>query len=323
MGALRGKTGDMDDKDEARALLALLLTPGAGYTAGHRALAAARAEGLPLAELLARPPRETARLLPAGSDGLGFLLHEARSRLHDAAELLRKAARMGAKAAVAGAAPYPTALSEGLAAQAPPLLFYRGNPAHLGGAAAGIVGTRSPTEAGLAAARACAGIFGGVGRGIVSGGADGIDTEAHRAAVEGGGWTVVVLAQGILTYALPEYLRGAFEDGRAIVLSQFAPLSAWATHAAVTRNATIAALSRVVCVIEPRKAGGSMRTGRCALAIGRPVFVAGEDDALHGAELLRRAGAQPLLGRGGLAVEALQQAWRAAPRRPPQGSLFE
>src|SRR5690606_24865428 len=118
-------------------------------------------------------------------------------------------------------------------------------------------------------------------------------------------------------------LRGAFEDGRAIVLSQFAPLSAWATHAAVTRNATIAALSRVVCVIEPRKAGGSMRTGRCALAIGRPVFVAGGDDALHGAEVLRRAGAQPVLGRGGLAVEALQQAWRAAPRRPPQGSLFE
>lgn len=86
---------------------------------------------------------------------------------------------------------------------------------------AGIVGTRTPSRVGEAVAADCARFFAGCEAAVVSGGADGIDTAAHRAAIDAGGKTVVVLPQGIRTYPFPGYIREAVETNRCALISQF------------------------------------------------------------------------------------------------------
>jgi predicted Rossmann fold nucleotide-binding protein DprA/Smf involved in DNA uptake len=116
----------------------------------------------------------------------------------------------------------------------------------------------------------------------------------------------------------------AAEEGRAAIVSEFAPDSRWHTHAAVTRNATISALSRLVCVIEPRKTGGSVRTARCGLEQGKQVLVHGSRDPESPIAALRRAGAGSLLDeQGQFSGARLQDRWRNPPATSAsQADLF-
>ena len=96
-------------------------------------------------------------------------------------------------------------------------------------------------------------------------------------------------------------------------LSEFPPDMGWETHAAVTRNATISAMSRLLCVIEPKKTGGSIRTARCALAQGKLVLVYPAQGFAAVAQTLARAGALELVGGASpVRLEALPDLWRNA-----------
>jgi len=305
---------------EATALLALLLTEGVGYVTSQRVLALSRARGASLAELVDADARALLRWLPSGFETLAKPLHASRAHRQRAQGLLSLVHGAGARVIRAGEPDYPPALATALDEQAPPLLFCRGDAQLLQGPFAAVVGTRTPTDRGAAIASECAHALCREGIGIVSGGADGVDTLAHAAAVEEGAPTVVVLPQGLLTYRPPGHLARALEDGTALFLSQFIPTAPWATHAAVTRNATIAGLARIVCVIEPHREGGSMRTGRCGLQQGKPVLCARRPGA--DAPLLH-AGAKPLADpRGALRHKALLAAWRGAPPAAAPAQLF-
>ncbi len=153
-------------------------------------------------------------------------------------------------------------------------LFIWGDASSLKRRTLGIVGTRGASTYGKAAARKFAEEFARAGVTVVSGGAQGIDAAAHDGAIFGGGCTCAVLACGIdRTY--PAANRGLFAQIRAsgCLVSQFP--AGWnpRMESFVQRNATIAALSEAVLVVEAPEQSGALITANRANEFGRPVYV--------------------------------------------------
>lgn len=139
-----------------------------------------------------------------------------------------------------------------------------------------VVGTRRPTKSGLAQARTMA--VGLVDRGIpvISGLALGIDSEAHRTALEEGGRTLAVLGNGLATIYPPENATLAEEiirSGGALV-SPFVPSQGpSATFTFQIRNSVMSGISRGTIVVEAGPTSGAKMQARLALRHGRPVFL--------------------------------------------------
>jgi len=79
----------------------------------------------------------------------------------------------------------------------PPLLYVRGDPALLRAAQLAVVGSRRASPAGLRIAQTISGELARAGLHICSGLALGVDSAAHRGAVDAGGKTIAVMATGI------------------------------------------------------------------------------------------------------------------------------
>ena len=96
---------------------------------------------------------------------------------------------------------------------------------------------------------------------IVSGLARGIDSAAHRGALEAGGRTIAVLGCGVDVVYPPENRRLAARIAeRGAVLSQFAPGTPALAHHFPIRNRLLAALALGVVVVEAAEASGSLIT---------------------------------------------------------------
>jgi len=176
----------------------------------------------------------------------------------------------------------------------PPVLFTMGDLGILDRSAVGMCGSRRASPIGLDAARACGLAVAGAGLTIISGYATGVDTATHLAALDSGGHTVVVLAEGFNHFRV----KGPFQDrmDRVLVLSQFPPGRPWDVGAAMTRNGTIAALGRALVVIEAHETGGTLDAGLQGLAIGRPVLALEFETAPTppGNRMLIERGARPI-----------------------------
>lgn len=303
--------------DAGAATLALLLIPGLGNRAARECQRAALRHGLPLGELIERPFQTLAALLPAG-ELAALVAKEVPARKDRALRFAAKLGALGARMLVPDDEAYPECVHAALQGDGLPFLSVIGPLELLGGAAAAVVGAREASRRGKALAADCARAFAAAEIPVVSGGARGVDTAAHEAALEAGGATVVVLPQGLLTYVPPAPIARALAKGRAAIVSQFLPDMGWETHAAVTRNATISALARLVCVVEPKRIGGSIRTARHALAQGKHVlFFAPGRNGL--ARMLEQAGAVRLLGESArLDPDRLLAAWATPPRTVPR-----
>ncbi len=166
---------------------------------------------------------------------------------------------------------YPPAL-RALGHLAPPRIALCGNEALLTGPAVSVAGARLASPRAIEAAAAFGKAFAG-GYVVVSGGAAGVDTSVHRAVIEAGGQTVVVLAQGLRTYMPPDWIRGAMAAGNILCMSSTPDSSPWRQHHAVARNPVIAALGQAAVVIEPRSEGGSFKTAGAALDLGKHVVI--------------------------------------------------
>jgi DNA processing protein len=146
-------------------------------------------------------------------------------------------------------------------------------PAGLPDSAVTIVGSRASSSYGE---RVCADIALGLadaGLAVVSGGAFGIDTAAHRAAVTSGGVSVAVLACGIdrsYPVANTALLRRVAETGA--VVSEYPPGTTPARHRFLVRNRLLAALSAVTLVVEASRRSGSLSTASAAGHLGRVVM---------------------------------------------------
>ncbi|MDE0803307.1 MAG: DNA-processing protein DprA [Acidimicrobiales bacterium] len=149
----------------------------------------------------------------------------------------------------------------------PPIVFFRGDPDLLGSLSVAIVGTRRCTASGTATARDLGAGLAIAGVSVVSGLALGIDGAAHRGALDAEGPVLGVVATG-LDVVYPRRHAALWEDvSRAGVVISEAPLGTKAERWRFpARNRLIAALARIVVVVESRRSGGSMLTVESAIA---------------------------------------------------------
>ena len=158
----------------------------------------------------------------------------------------------------------------------PLVLYVTGEPACLNGHRyVGMVGTRRPSAYGRQAAFDLSLEMAKQGAVIVSGLADGLDSEGHRAAVEAGQQTVAFLGTAInKTFpAVNVTLRTELEALGGAVLSEYPPdYTGKMTGTFLARNRLIAGLSEALCVAEARTRSGTLNTVSHAEEYGRPVF---------------------------------------------------
>lgn len=254
-------------KEEARlAWLALVLTPGMGPTRCGRAVerlggAAERLFSASLTELEGLGmPAESARFV---FDGRARKL---------AVEEAGRVVEAGAAFLTREEAAYPGRLLEIF--DPPPVLWVRGDVELLDRAGIAVVGTRQPTPYGAGMAEMLSRDLAKRGLVIQSGMARGVDTCAHKGAVEIGGKTVAVWGTGIDVIYPKENKKLAeqiVETGGAIV-SEF-PLGTFpAPQNFPIRNRTLSGMSMGVLVVEAAEYSGTRITARCALEQGRDVY---------------------------------------------------
>ncbi len=137
----------------------------------------------------------------------------------------------------------------------------------------GIVGTRKASDYALKAAEVMSrGITQGGGI-IVSGGALGVDTAAHKGAILSGGKTIAVLGCGLGTDYLKknESLRDAVKNNGALI-TEYPPFTKASKYTFPLRNRIISGLSLGILVVEAGVKSGSLITANQALEQGRDVY---------------------------------------------------
>jgi DNA processing protein len=157
----------------------------------------------------------------------------------------------------------------------PPLLYVRGEVKLLARKRlVAVVGTREPTVFGTSAAERLTGALADGGWGIVSGLAKGIDTIAHRTALEHGAPTIAVMGGG-LDNVYPAENRDLaariVDRGGALISEQPFGEPARPQHL-IARNRLQSGLSVAVVVAQSGVRSGTMHTARFAAAHGRPLF---------------------------------------------------
>jgi DNA processing protein len=156
----------------------------------------------------------------------------------------------------------------------PAVLWVRGDVALLERPGIAVVGTRHPTPYGSGMAEMLARDLANHGMTILSGMARGVDSAAHKGALDAGGKTVAVWGTGIDVVYPKENKKLAeriVESGGAIV-SEF-PLGTFpAPQNFPLRNRILSGMSVGVLVVEGGEYSGTRITARCAMEQNRDVY---------------------------------------------------
>ena len=157
----------------------------------------------------------------------------------------------------------------------PKKLYYLGELPTTRHPTVAIVGTRKPTRYGQEVTHRLSYDLAKRGVVIVSGMALGVDAIAHRAALEAGGITLAVQANG-LSRLYPATNRQLGEDiiksGGAIV-SEYEPDVDAREFRFLERNRIVSGLSDAVLITEAAARSGTLNTATHALEQGREVFI--------------------------------------------------
>lgn len=157
----------------------------------------------------------------------------------------------------------------------PPVLLYaQGDLDLFEGPSIAVVGTRHPSLYGVDTAfefgRACA----VRGLTVVSGGARGIDTAAHRGCLEAHGKTVGIMGSGLLCpYPRENITLFAQISQQGLLLSEYRLRASPRPHHFPKRNRLINALADATFLVEAPLKSGAMLTAEMALQSGKPLFV--------------------------------------------------
>jgi DNA processing protein len=180
----------------------------------------------------------------------------------------------------------------------PPALWYRGTLDALRAPAVAIVGSRAASAVALETAQRIGADLAARGITVVSGLARGVDSAAHRGALETGR-TIAVLGSGV-DYIYPaEHAKLAADIARdGLVVSEYPPRTPPLSFQFPMRNRIISGLARAVVVIEANEKSGSLITAACALEQGRDVMAV-PGNVLSG----RNRGAHALIRDGAKIVE--------------------
>ena len=192
---------------------------------------------------------------------------------------------------------YPTALAA--IHDPPPQLWVRGQPDVLRAPTVAIVGSRTASPYALEVSRRLGADLARRNVTVVSGMARGVDSAAHRGALEGGGTTVAVFGCGVDVIYPPEHraLAERICEHGAIV-SEFRPGTPPLKSHFPRRNRIISGLSLAVVVVEAAEGSGSLITADFALEQGRAVLAV-PGNVLGG----RNFGSHALLRDGAKLVE--------------------
>jgi DNA processing protein len=195
---------------------------------------------------------------------------------------------------------YPIALRE--IADPPICLHYQGQAEALekfySQPRIAMVGTRQPTEYGKRWTQRISQFLAQQGFTIVSGLAEGVDAEAHRACLQVGGYTIAVLGHG-LDQCYPPSHRKLFQQiaQQGLLLSEYPVGTAIDRSFFPQRNRIVAGLCHATLVLEAGNQSGALITARLANESGRDVYaLAGNLDnpqtggcihlILHGAQII-------------------------------------
>lgn len=156
----------------------------------------------------------------------------------------------------------------------PPVLFCRGDTALLNAPFTfAMVGTRRPSAYGVEATAKIARCLAETGAVLVSGMADGLDGESHKAALQAGAPTIACIAFGHdCCYPARNRKLKELIERHGLTVSEYPPGTQPQRNYFLQRNRLIAGLSRGVCVAEARRQSGTMNTVAQALDFGRDVF---------------------------------------------------
>lgn len=154
----------------------------------------------------------------------------------------------------------------------PPALWYRGSLECLNQPAVAIVGSRAASSVALETARRLAADLALRGITVVSGLARGVDSAAHRGALETGR-TIAVLGSGVdHVYPAEHTELAARIADNGMVVSEYPPGTLPLPFHFPMRNRLISGLARAVVVIEASEKSGSLITAACAAEQGRDVM---------------------------------------------------
>ena len=191
-------------------------------------------------------PERIQRLL-----GRGFLLAQAVERWRTRAIWVLSRADAG----------YPRRLKQRLGEDAPPVLYGCGDAGILGAGGLAVVGSRNVHEALIEYTENVGRLAASAGRGLVSGGARGVDRAAMHGALNSGGRVVGVLADGLEKAAMLREHRATLMDGRLVLACPYDPAARFQVGHAMQRNKLIYALSDAALVVNSDYGKGGTWTG--------------------------------------------------------------
>lgn len=186
-------------------------------------------------------------------------------------EYIEKAYKLGAKYITYKSSKYPELLKK---IDLPPIGFYvLGELPEDNLPKVAFVGSRRCTEYGSSCCYNISKELAGKNIVIVSGMATGIDSMAHKGAIDAGGKTIAVVGTGI-DVCYPSNNRGLMENiiKNGCVISEFPLGTKPNSYNFPQRNRIISGLSQAVAVIEAASRSGTLITANFALDYGRDVF---------------------------------------------------
>ena len=153
---------------------------------------------------------------------------------------------------------YPKTLKDNLKTGAPTVIFTKGNKQLLQEPSIAIVGSRKADDISLRFTNNVAKKASAMNKIVVSGFAKGVDKQALDATLDSGGKSIIVLPQGIMTFAsgFKQYYK-AIAQGNVLVMSTFAPKAPWSKEFAMARNPIIYGMASDIFVAQSDEKGGT------------------------------------------------------------------
>lgn len=221
--------------------------------------------------------------------------------------------------------PYPRLLRE--IPSFPPLLYFQGrvNPLENLGQVpcVAIVGTRQPSDYGRRWTRRLTQALVQRGITIVSGLAEGIDTEAHRACLDAGGRTIAIMGTGV-DRVYPRHNETLYQQilAQGVVMSEYPQGTPPDRMHFPQRNRIIAGLCRAILIMEAGQKSGALITAYQANDFNRDVYILPgslDNPQSRGCLELLSRGAQVILGE----AELLELLGELPHLDPPQNTPLE
>jgi DNA protecting protein DprA len=135
-----------------------------------------------------------------------------------------------------------------------------------------IVGARDACDRGLYWSKTLAQKLASDGINIISGGAHGIDREAHKGALDSGGLTCVISGFCCNFNTKPTLFGGAYDYRHVAIVHPFGPFFIQAKYMFVERNKYVAALADALIVVQGKEGSGTLHTVKFAESLQVPIY---------------------------------------------------